>query len=63
MDNEKIRCDNCGAELQTFQAVSMNTGRHTKYFCPDCYRKGTARAQLRLMERTIRLHDKRQKGQ
>lgn len=63
MDNEKIRCDNCGAVVFGYQAQPIFTGRHTKYFCPDCYRKGTARAQLRLMERTIRLHDKRQKGQ
>lgn len=50
----KVKCPNCGKDVEEFRLIEINTGRRTQRFCPKCYGYGSRQADARSKE--VKLH-------
>ena len=51
----KVKCPNCGEDVEEFRLIEINTGRRTQRFCPKCYGYGSKQADARNVEVKLKL--------
>ena len=58
----KVKCPNCGEDVEEFRLIEINTGRRTQRFCPKCYGYGSRQADAWNAEVKLKLFLQYQKN-
>jgi hypothetical protein len=57
----KMRCANCGKDVDEWSMKEYGIGRKTVRVCWDCYKSGAYNAAIREMYRNRKIREERQK--